>query len=91
MTESRAKTLIAAITSAIYDLDRNEQIIGGRAPASSIYLALGMDIAEYNDITAVMSELGLLDVRPDTVALTAKGRELGRKCSAIYDAAKAAS
>ena len=91
MTTSRANKLISSITSALYDLDVNEQIMGGRAPASSIYLALGMDIAEYRTITSVMAELGLLDVRPDTVALTAKGRDLGAKCSAILAEARAAS
>lgn len=82
MTTDRANTLIASITAALYNL-------GGRAPASSIYLELRMDITEYRTIASVMSELGLVTVRPETIGLTDKGRALGANCSAILAEAKA--
>lgn len=84
MTTDRANTLIASITAALYDIDAS-----GRAPASAIYLALRMDITEYRTIASVMSELGLVTVRPETIGLTVKGRALGKKCSEILAEAKA--
>jgi predicted transcriptional regulator len=87
MTPAKANVLISAITSTLYDL-RND-LIGGLAPASQIYLALGMDISAYNTISRILTELGLVRVTAETIALTPKGVELGRKCSEILEEAKA--
>lgn len=87
MTPARANTLIAAITSTLFDL-RND-LLDGKAPASQIYLALGMNITEYTSIVSVMTELGLIVTTSETVKLTQKGLDLGEKCSKVLDEAKA--
>ena len=77
MTTSRANTLISAITSTLFELD------DGKVPASSIYLALGMNLTEYRTITHVMGKLGLVVTTSETITLTSKGADLGAKCSKI--------
>jgi len=89
MTESRAKTLIAAVTSTLYDL--RESLFEGICPASQVYLALGMNLSEYQTLTYVLSELGLCEVTSETIKLTSKGEELGKKCSEVLTEAKDAS
>ena len=82
MTTSRANTLISAITSTLFELGDSQ------VPASSIYLALGMNLPEYDTIIYVMGKLGLVVTTSETIALTSKGAELGAKCSMILAEAK---
>ncbi len=89
MTTSRANTLISAITSSLFELGRDGGLIDGKAPASQIYMALGMNITEYQIIVNVMTELGLIVATPETVKLTEKGHALGEKCSEILIEARA--
>ncbi len=68
---------IAALVSAL-----NEEP-GGMAPASSLYLALGMDMQSYSLVSDLASQAGLVKKTSQTLTITPKGREMARKVGAL--------
>lgn len=75
MTETKAKTLVAAILSTLFEMSCPI------CPASSIYMALGMDISDYQAIAYILNASGLANVTSDTISLTKLGLEFGEKLS----------
>ena len=69
--------LIVAVVSALYDSHKLDGI--DEAPASSIYLALECDLETYTRVARALAAAGLARVTPTTIALTAKGMEVGAK------------
>ncbi len=65
----------AAILMALADHD-------GPAPASAIYLGLGMDRSLYDAVTGILAAGGAILRTPDTITLTAKGRAVAAECAA---------
>lgn len=86
MTEQEAKTLIAAVTSTLVEIDPDGT--GTPVPASQVYLALGMDMSKYEMLSRILRGAGLAVITAETIALTMKGRELGKACNAILADAK---
>jgi predicted transcriptional regulator len=76
MTRERIYTLIAAITTTLLET-------GGTSPASMIYLALGMNIQDYNDIVSIMRGSGLVTTTSDTVSLTSRGEQFAHDCNEV--------
>ena len=77
MTKEEVMTAIAAVTSTL------EELGNPVSPASSIYLALGMDLGRYDLVAKVLSDAGLANVTSETIQLTEKGLDIGRQCSAL--------
>jgi hypothetical protein len=81
------RRLILAVVSALYDCHEEEGV--DEAPASSIYLALGCDLETYMRVAEALSAAGLARVTPTTIALTARGRELGAEIEVALKSARA--
>lgn len=75
MTRERLNAVLAAVLTTLVE-------VGGMSPASSIYLALGMDIDDYAQVSAIMHNAGLANVTATTITITAYGREIASKCVA---------
>lgn len=56
---------------------------GESVPASTIYLALGADLEEYNTLARMGERVGWLTTTPETVTLTDKGRAKAREFQAL--------
>ena len=54
----------------------------GPVPASSLYLALGSSMSDYQTVTGVGSKMGWIKVTASTLALTATGRVIAGKFAA---------
>lgn len=63
-------TWIAGILTTINEVSPNDPI-----PASSIYLAMGMNYHDYELVRNMLLSAGWITVTPSTIALTASGRE----------------
>lgn len=92
MDDDSVKRLIMATCSTLYK-QRNEAF-GSMMPASTLYMALGMDIHGYEIVSEMMRGVGLVTLTAETITLTEKGLELGRKINEsrkdVYEAAKKA-
>lgn len=55
---------------------------GENVPASTIYLALGMELHTYESIVGVGTRAGLLNSSAYSVGVTEKGRELASRLEA---------
>lgn len=60
----------------------------GPVPASSIYLAMSCDMAEYQALTGLGSRMGWLRVTATTVALTPKGHTKAAAFATAFAGAK---
>ena len=78
MTKKDLIVKLALIVSAL-----GETANGQSVPASTIYLALGCDLGQYNTIARVGESVGWLKVTGQTVALTAAGREKAKELQAL--------
>lgn len=54
----------------------------GPVPASTLYLALGMDLPAYETVVGILDAGGCIVCGSDTLRLTGKGRDLARQCEA---------
>jgi predicted transcriptional regulator len=82
MTTKQLQNRIAIICGTLQET--------GPAPASSIYLALGMDITAWEMIRGILTDAGLATVTPaHEVRLTPAGEDLGRKCNEVLARLKA--
>lgn len=79
MDGDSVKRLLMATCAALYEL-RNSAM-GPMMPASTLYVAMGMDIHGYETVARIMREVGLVTTTAETIKLTEKGLELGRKIS----------
>lgn len=79
MNKADVKKLIMATCAALYEL--RDSAMGPMMPASTLYVAMGMDINGYDVVSAVMRDVGLVTTTAETITLTEKGLELGRKIS----------
>jgi len=72
--------MIAAILLTVYELEREARHKDSKLPivipASSVYIALGMDMYAFERMAATMRRAGVADIGPETISLTEKGRNL---------------
>lgn len=73
MTETKAKRLTMAVLSTLFEMPCPI------CPASSIYMALGMNMADYQAITYILKSTGLVKVTSETISLTKLGVEYSKK------------
>lgn len=72
--------LLARIAALVSTLNEEP---GGMAPASLLYLALGMDMRSYSVVSDLAAQAGLVEKTSQTLTITPKGRELARKMDAL--------
>ena len=77
MTPDEMSKLIAAVVTTLA-----ERPAGQKVPASSIYLALGMDLLKYEQLRWVLIEMGLAGASSEQIWLTPKGKQLGDELNA---------
>lgn len=83
MNANQMKTACYAILSTLHDC-------GGSSPASTIYLAMGMNIGDYEAVKNVLVRMGMVTVSSASVIkLTPAGADCGAKISAILAESKA--
>lgn len=82
MTKEQLYGRVSAILMTLAELD-------GPAPASSIYLALGMDIDMYRRLVDLMKLSGLIIATPETLSLTDRGRSVAAELTRVVDKVKA--
>jgi len=70
MNQQRLLATIAAILTTIYETSPNDPI-----PASPVYMALGMNIELYTQLTDIMVKAKLIVKTSETLALTDVGRD----------------
>lgn len=70
------KELMARIASLVCALSETS---GGWAPASTLYMAVGMDIHAYETIASVAAQAGLVEKTSQTLTITSKGRDMAAK------------
>ena len=75
--------VVAAVLSTLHECSPEKPVA-----ASSIYMALGMDMGSYQRAVAVLRQGGLAKVTSTTIQLTDKGRGVGAECSKILAEAK---
>jgi len=78
MTKKDLIVKLALIVSALGETDEGQSV-----PASTIYLALGCDLSQYNTLASVGEKIGWLKVTSRTVALTAAGRAKAKELQAL--------
>jgi hypothetical protein len=76
-TEQEFKTWIAAILATLHD-------VGGTAPASAVYVALGMDIESYGIVRDCMVASKLVTATERTLRLTDQGRALAEQIADAF-------
>jgi len=84
MDESSVRRLITATCAALYEL--RDEGLGPMMPASTLYVALGMDIHAYEVVARIMRDSGLVTTTSETITLTWKGLDLGRKICECLEA-----
>jgi predicted transcriptional regulator len=83
MDLQRLQSMIAAVLSTVYEVSPTDP-----TPKTPIYLAMGTDLGLFMRICQVMQGAGMITQTPETITLTDKGREVGKKCSEILAEAK---
>lgn len=85
LTDKERKQVLAivgAILSTIYEVSPNDPI-----PASSIYLALGMNLQQYEYITNAMVSAGLIIKTSSTIAITDSGKAKALELTTVNEIA----
>ena len=75
MTRKELNVFLAAVLTTANDIQP--------CPESSIYLALGCDIDEWQTVKGLLLSAELATFRGYSVTLTDKGRVLAEKCNAL--------
>jgi len=70
MDKQQLLTWIAGILTTLNEVSPNDPI-----PASSIYLAMGMNMSDYEIVRNMMLAGGWISTTSSTIALTQKGRD----------------
>ena len=70
MDKQQLLTWIAGILTTLNEVSPNDPI-----PASSIYLAMGMNMSDYELVRNIMLQCDYITTTPSTIALTQKGRD----------------
>lgn len=70
MDKQQLLSWIAGILTTLNEVSPNDPI-----PASSIYLAMGMNMSDYELVRNMMTSAGWISTTPSTIALTQKGRD----------------
>ncbi len=81
MTKNEIFTFVAAILTTLDE-------VGTDAAESTIYMALGMDMAKYTSIRDLLVSSKLVTVKGHRISLTPAGRETAQKCNAVLETAK---
>ena len=71
MTDNELKAYVCAISTTLVETGNP------LAPASSIYMALGCNIDDYNMVANCMKKIGLIRLTSETIQLTEKGIDFG--------------
>lgn len=75
MSKRELTVYVASILTTLADLDTD-------AAESTVYMAMGMDLAKYELVRNILVASGLVTVEGYRIAITEKGKELAEKCSA---------
>ena len=75
MTQDKLLPTIAALLSTLLETEG--------APASTLYLGLGMDLDWYQTVIDIMTKAGLVTVKGHYVTLTEVGKDKARQVNAI--------
>lgn len=79
-THERVVTMTAAIVTTLAKT--------GPGPESSLYLATGLNLDEWQGIKRLLVASGLITVSHNLVTLTPKGHQLAKDCEDIYASAQ---
>ena len=69
LTKNELLTYVSAILTTLLEVSPNDPI-----PASSIYLALGMDLGKYELVKDIMVQCNWIVATSFTITLTSEGR-----------------
>ena len=83
MTRDRLKMDTLAILSALA-----ETSAGMPVPCSTLYLALGCDLARFDRVKQVLVATGHVTATSETMTVTALGQSVGEKINAVMARAK---
>lgn len=77
MTKAEVYATVAAVLTTLLEVHPDG------APETSIYMALGCDMAKYEAIRNLLVGSGLIEVKHNLVSLTDKGMETARECNEV--------
>lgn len=82
---TRKSMIVAAVLSTLYEVEKDSKI-KTPIPASTIYMALGMDMMAWEEAAAALRRLDVCDISANTIELTDKGRQWGKVFSELESA-----
>jgi predicted transcriptional regulator len=81
--EKKKVNELTAIVFAIISTAAEFQEEGLPMPASSVYMACGMDMAKYEKVTQIAVDAGYITKTSEQIFITEKGKELHNKLKQV--------